>query len=134
MHHHLHGHETHCQMNEENQFRSSQDFHLRRSHVQFANKDNYENTTETEVHHHQCNENSESTDTSSCADRVSHTLPVRKMKKRMDGSSIKSNLQSANCRTNVQNVFAQKNQTNFSEEEQKEEEEHSYHEPDLSQP
>lgn len=49
VHHHLHGHDVHCQMNEENQFRNSQEFHLRRSRVQFSHKDNYENTAETEV-------------------------------------------------------------------------------------
>lgn len=82
--------------------------------------------------HHQCNENNESTDTSSCADRVSHTLPVRKMKKRVDVSSVKSAVQTPNCRTSVQNVFNQNNQ-NFSEEEQKHVDEHAYHEPNLTE-
>lgn len=118
-------------MNEENHFRNAQEFQLRRSRVQFSHKDNYENTTEPEVHH-QCNENSESTDTSSCADRVSHTLPVRKMKKRVDVSSVKSAVQTPHSRTSVQNVFNQNNQT-FAEEEQKHDDENAYHEPNLAE-
>lgn len=118
IHHHLHGHDAHCQMNEENQTRN--DMHMRRSRVQFTHKDNYENTPDAEVH--QCNNDaSESTDTSSCADRVPHTLPVRKMKKRVDVSSVKSTMQ--NNRTNVQNVF-----NNQSQESQPE---HNYNEPNL---
>ncbi|XP_017772507.1 PREDICTED: uncharacterized protein LOC108559667 isoform X2 [Nicrophorus vespilloides] len=69
-HHHMHPHDNHCQMNEENQ---RGDFQRRSRH-----KDNYENTVEAEV---QQVENSENTDTSSCERVVTHTLPVRKMKK-----------------------------------------------------
>ncbi|KAK9695714.1 hypothetical protein QE152_g32384 [Popillia japonica] len=126
VHHHVHAHETHCQMNEENQFRNQQEFSFRRSR-QYPNKDNYENTVETEVH--QSNDNSESTDTSSCGDRVSHTLPIRKMKKRVDISSVKSVAQTPNCRTNVKNVFNQ-NAPSFPEE-SKHDDEHKYHEPTL---
>lgn len=104
-------------MNENNQFRGS-----RRLRHHINNKDNYENTTEPEIH--QTNENSESTDTSSCVDRVSHTLPARKMKKRTDMASVKSNLQQVN-RTSVQNIFNQK------EDENKGEREHDYHEPNV---
>ncbi|KAG5868087.1 hypothetical protein JTB14_008545 [Gonioctena quinquepunctata] len=118
IHHHNHGHESHCQMNSENnQFRNS-----RRARPHFSNKDNYENTiTEPEIH--QPNDNSESTDTSSCVDRVSHTLPARKMKKRTDMASVKSNAQMPN-RTNVQNLFSQ-----TAQEEGKIDAEHDYHEP-----
>ncbi|XP_022921313.1 uncharacterized protein [Onthophagus taurus] len=127
VHHHNHAHENHCQMNEENQFRTNQDFQFRRSR-QYPSKDNYENTTEAEGHH-QPNDNSESTDTSSC-DRVSHTLPVRKMKKRVDMSSVKA--QVTNSRTNVKNVFGVQNVQSFPEE-SKHEEEHKYHEPNLQE-
>ena len=116
IHHHLHGHESHCQMSEEAQFRGS-----RRARMH-CNKDNYENTTEAEVQ--QVNDNGESTDSSSCVDRISHTLPVRKMKKKNDMASVKSTNQ-GNSRTNVQNVFGQ------GKEEAKNEEEHSYHEPSV---
>ncbi|KAJ8928826.1 hypothetical protein NQ314_018558, partial [Rhamnusium bicolor] len=119
IHHHMHGHESHCQMNENNQFRSS-----RRTRAHLSNKDNYENTTEPEIH--QPNDNSESTDTSSCVDRVSHTLPVRKMKKRTDIASVKSSAQSSNNRTNVQNIFNPNAQ-----EEAKPDSEHDYHEPSV---
>ncbi|XP_044263526.1 uncharacterized protein LOC123010581 isoform X2 [Tribolium madens] len=91
IHHHMH--ESHCQMNEDPQFRGS-----RRTRLC---KDNYENTTEAEVQ--QVNDNGESTDSSSCVDRISHTLPVRKMKKKTDMASVKSTNQTN--RTNVQNVF-----------------------------
>lgn len=87
-----------------------------------CNKDNYENTTEAEVQ--QVNDNGESTDSSSCVDRISHTLPVRKMKKKTDMASVKSTNQ-GNSRTNVQNVFGQ------GKEETKNEDEHSYHEPNV---
>lgn len=115
VHHHLHGHESHCQINEESHIRNTQELPLRRSRVQFVHKDNYENTAEPETHH-QCIDNSESTDTSSCADRISHTLPVRKVKKRVDLASVKSTAQTS-CRTNVQNVFT--NNQNFSEDSSK---------------
>lgn len=105
-------------MNENNQFRVS-----RRTRPHFNTKDNYENTTEPEIHH--SNENNESTDTSSCVDRISHTLPARKMKKRVEMASVKSNMQS-NTRTNIQSVFSQPNQ-----EENKQETEHAYHEPTV---
>ncbi|XP_019874075.2 uncharacterized protein LOC109602186 isoform X2 [Aethina tumida] len=118
IHHHVHSHESHCQLNENNQFRGS-----RRTRPLTNNKDNYENTIETEVH--QANDNSESTDTSSCADRISHTLPSRKMKKRTDIASVKSTNQT-NSRTNVQTVF---NQT--SQEDEKEDAENDYHEPNV---
>ena len=85
---------------------------------------------ETEVH--QSNDNSESTDTSSCGDRVLHTLPVRKIKKRMDISSVKSVAQASNCRANIKNVFNQK--VPCFPEEQKHEEDHDYHEPNLLEP
>lgn len=98
----MHGHESHCQMSEDNQFRNS-----RRTRL-LCNKDNYENTAEAEIQ--QPNDNGESTDSSSCIDRVSHTLPVRKIKKKADIASIKSANQAANNnRTNVQNVFNQNN-------------------------
>ncbi|KAJ8925505.1 hypothetical protein NQ315_009344 [Exocentrus adspersus] len=119
IHHHNHGHESHCQMNENNQFRSS-----RRPRTQLNNKDNYENTTDPEIH--QVNDNSESTDTSSCVDRVPHTLPVRKIKKRTDMASVKSNAQPCSNRANVQNVFGQNGQ-----EEGKQECDHDYHEPNI---
>lgn len=118
VHHHMHAHEVHCQMNEDNEFRNSQDF-ARRSRQQ-CNKDNYENTAESQQ---QSNDNSESTDTSSYADRTSHTLPVRKLKKRVDISSVKSVTQSPNNKTNVKNVFP-----TYAEEQQKVEE-CKYHEP-----
>lgn len=130
VHHHLHGHESHCQMNEDNHFRNNQELPLRRSRVQFMHKDNYENTAESEVHH-QCIDNSESTDTSSCADRVSHTLPVRKVKKRVDLASVKSTIQTS-CRTNVQNVFNSNNQ-NFNDDGTKFDEDHSCHERVLQE-
>ncbi|XP_030756895.1 uncharacterized protein LOC115882790 isoform X2 [Sitophilus oryzae] len=122
MHHHPHGHESHCQMSENHQFRSS-----RRTRVHSGNKDNYENTTEPEIHH--VNENSESTDTSSCVERVTHTLPVRKIKKRSanDMASVKSTSQPQNHRTNVQNVFTQSGQ----EETHQEHVENDYHEPNI---
>ncbi|XP_015836932.1 uncharacterized protein LOC658369 isoform X2 [Tribolium castaneum] len=107
IHHHLH--ESHCQMNEENQFRGS-----RRTRLHC--KDNYENTTEAEVQ--QPNDNGESTDSSSCVDRISHTLPVRKMKKKTDMASVKSTNQT-NSRTNVQNVFAQNKDEPKNEDEDK---------------
>lgn len=116
IHHHMHGHESHCQLNEENQFRNS-----RRPRLH-CNKDNYENTTEAEVQH--SNDNEESTDSSSCVDRISHTLPVRKIKKKADMASIKSTNQSSTSRTNIQNVF------NNSKDESKNEDEH-YHEPSV---
>lgn len=115
----MHAHEVHCQMNEDNEFRNSQDFN-RRSRLQQSNKDNYENTTESQQ---QSNDNSESTDTSSYADRTSHTLPVRKLKKRVDISSVKSVTQSPSNKTNVKNVFP-----SYPEEQQKVEE-CKYHEP-----
>ncbi|KAF5274127.1 hypothetical protein FQR65_LT04525 [Abscondita terminalis] len=113
IHHHLHAHNSHCQINNENQTQPlSHEMHLRRSRMQHSNKENYENTLETEVH--QSNDNSESTDTSSCIDHIPHTLTVRKMKKRVDVSSVKSiNQMSSNNRTNVQNIFNQ-NCHNFS--------------------
>lgn len=120
IHHHPHTHEAHCQMNEDNQFRNS-----RRNRA----KDNYENTTEPEVHQVN-NENSESTDTSSCMERVTHTLPVRKVKKRTAvnsevGSSVKSCNQQAHNKTNVQNVFGQ------GEQEHQQSVENDYHEPQV---
>lgn len=127
VHHHLHGHESHCQINEENHFRNTQDLALRRSRVQFIHKDNYENTAENETHH-QCVDNSESTDTSSCADRISHTLPVRKVKKRVDLASVKSTAQTS-CRTNVQNVFV--NNQNFNEDGSKFHEDGNYRNSSL---
>ncbi|ERL83499.1 hypothetical protein D910_00521, partial [Dendroctonus ponderosae] len=102
IHHHPHSHESHCQLSESNQFRSS-----RRTRTHESNKDNYENTTAPEVH--QTNENSESTDTSSGVERVAHTLPVRKIKKRSanEMASVKSTTnQPSNHRPNVQSVFA----------------------------
>lgn len=90
-------------MNENNQFRAS-----RRSRHHLNNKDNYENTTEPEIH--QTNENSESTDASSGVDRVPHTLPSRKIKKRTDVASVKSNIQQTTNRTSVQNIFNQNSQ------------------------
>nr|CAH7760227.1 unnamed protein product [Callosobruchus chinensis] len=75
IHHHSHGHESHCQMNDANQ--QQQQFRNSRK-ARPTPKDNYENTTEPEVH--QSNEHS--SDTSSCADRGTHTLPARKAKKR----------------------------------------------------
>ncbi|CAG9860764.1 unnamed protein product [Phyllotreta striolata] len=115
VHHHSHGHESHCQMNDSHQFRAS-----RRARPAYNAKDNYENTTEPEIH--RANETSESTDASSCVDRVSHTLPARKMKKRVEMASVKSSAQSG-ARANVQSVFAQ--------EEGKQEAEHAYHEPNA---
>ncbi|XP_076258589.1 uncharacterized protein LOC143195398 isoform X3 [Rhynchophorus ferrugineus] len=123
MHHHPHGHESHCQMNENNQFRSS-----RRARAHTGSKDNYENTTEPEIH--QTNENSESTDTSSCVERVTHTLPVRKIKKRTGNeiASVKSANQPPNHRgTAVQGVFGQ----GGPEETHQEQEENDYHEPNV---
>lgn len=115
----MHSHESHCQMNEiNNPFRGS-----RRTRPN--NKDNYENTTETEVH--QTNENSESTDTSSCVERSSHTLPVRKIKKRTDIASIKSINQTSNERANVQNIFKQ----NDVDDEQKADTEYDYQEANV---
>ncbi|XP_072391707.1 uncharacterized protein [Diabrotica undecimpunctata] len=121
IHHHSHGHESHCQMNENSQFSRTS----RRTRPHFNNKDNYENTTEPEIHHG--NDNNESTDTSSCVERVSHTLPVRKIKKRTDIASVKSSIQPS-TRTNVQSVFNQTNQ-----EEDKKEAEHNYREPALAE-
>ncbi|XP_018327733.1 homeobox protein 2 isoform X2 [Agrilus planipennis] len=113
-HHHLHHPHPHnplCQMSQENQTQSSQV----RGRAQNQNKDNYENTADTEIH--PPNENSESTDTSSCVDRISHTLPVRKIKKRAEISSVKSVSQPpVNSRASVQNVFNQ-NCKNYLEEE-----------------
>lgn len=114
-------------MSEENHFRNTQELPLRRSRVQFIHKDNYENTAEAETHH-QCIDNSESTDTSSCADRISHTLPVRKVKKRIDLASVKSTAQTS-CRTNVQNVFA--NNQNFNEDNSKFDEGDAYRDSSL---
>lgn len=108
-------------MNENNQMIGS-----RRTRPHAANKDNYENTTEPEIHQTN-NDNSESTDTSSCMDRISHTLPVRKIKKRTDMASVKSNVQQPN-RTNVQSIFNQNPQ-----EEPKNDCEHDYHEPNISE-
>lgn len=115
----MHAHEVHCQMNEDNEFRNAQDF-LRRSRPSQPNKDNYENTNESQQ---QSTENSESTDTSTYADRTSHTLPVRKLKKRVDISTVKSVTQSPNNKTNVKNVFPL-----YSEEQQEKSEECKYHE------
>ncbi|XP_066154293.1 uncharacterized protein [Euwallacea fornicatus] len=121
IHHHPHGHESHCQMNET--FRNSRRNTMRP-------KDNYENTTEPEIHHPN-NENSESTDTSSCTNHTNHTLPSRKAKKRNSDNmaSVKSAAaQQINHRTNVQNVFAQQ---------QQQEEtpiENDYHEPQVQEP
>ncbi|KAF5275053.1 hypothetical protein FQA39_LY06990 [Lamprigera yunnana] len=104
VHHHLHAHNSHCQVNSENQNQSfSHDIQFRRSRMQHSSKENYENTLETEVH--QSNDNSESTDTSSCIDHIPHTLTVRKMKKRGDVCPVKSTNPIANNRTNLQNVF-----------------------------
>lgn len=114
-------------MNEDNHFRNPQELPLRRSRVQFMHKDNYENTADAETHH-QCIDNSESTDTSSCADRISHTLPVRKVKKRVDLASVKSTTQ-ASCRTNVQNVFT--NNPNFIEDNSKFDESDNYRDSSL---
>lgn len=104
-------------MNESNQFRASR---RSRHHL---NKDNYENTTEPEIH--QTNENSESTDASSCADRVPHTLPSRKMKKRSDVASVKSNIQQTSNRASVQNIFNQNAQDNNKADSDE------YHEPNV---
>lgn len=118
-------------MNQENLTQVFQDMPLRRSRIQHSNKENYENTVETEVH--QSNDNSESTDTSSCVDHVSHTLPVRKMKKRADISSVKSVTQISNNRTNVQNVFNQNCHSYAEEDSQKLTDDHSYHEAEMSE-
>ncbi|XP_057656834.1 uncharacterized protein LOC130894209 isoform X1 [Diorhabda carinulata] len=120
IHHHSHGHESHCQMNENSQLHRGS----RRMRPHFNNKDNYENTTEPEIH--RVNDNNESTDTSSCIDRISHTLPVRKMKKRTEMASVKSNVQPT-TRTNVQTVFNQNNQ------EETKENEHGYQESNMSE-
>lgn len=130
VHHHLHAHNAHCQMNQENQSQPFQDMHLRRSHIQHSNKENYENTIETEVH--QSIDNPESTDTSSCLDHISHTLPVRKIKKRVDISSIKSVAQMSNNRGNIQNVFGQNCHSYTDEDNQKLTDDLSYNEPDLN--
>ncbi|KAB0804276.1 hypothetical protein PPYR_01246 [Photinus pyralis] len=104
MHHHQHAHNPHCQINNESQSQPfTNDMHLRRSRLQHSNKANYENTLETEVH--RSNDNSESTDTSSCVDHVPHTLTARKVKKKVDIASLKS--VACTNRTNVQNVFNQ---------------------------
>ncbi|KAK9886652.1 hypothetical protein WA026_017573 [Henosepilachna vigintioctopunctata] len=123
LHHHpMHGHESHCQMSSENPTRNS-----RRNRPYPSNKQNYENTTETEIHHN--NDNSESTDTSSCLERISHTLPVRKMKKRTDMASVKSIYhQGSSSKVNVQNIFMQNGQ----EGPKTSMEEHSYTEPNLN--
>lgn len=66
-------------------------------------------------------ETNESTDTSSCQEsRTSHTLPARKMKKKIDVDSVKSVSQSPGCRTNVKHLF--------NHDELKED---GYHEPNL---
>lgn len=117
-------------MNQENQSQPFQDMHLRRSHIQHSNKENYENTIETEVH--QSIDNPESTDTSSCLDHISHTLPVRKIKKRVDISSIKSVAQMSNNRGNIQNVFGQNCHSYTDEDNQKLTDDLSYNEPDLN--
>ncbi|KAL3288328.1 hypothetical protein HHI36_002776 [Cryptolaemus montrouzieri] len=124
MHHHpIHNHESHCQMSSENLTRSS-----RRNRAYGSNKQNYENTTETEIHHN--NENSESTDTSSCLERISHTLPVRKMKKRTDMASVKSIYhQGSSSKVNVQNIFMQNGQDGP----KPSIEEHGYTEPNLNE-
>lgn len=116
-------------MSEENHFRNTQELPLRRSRVQFIHKDNYENTADSETHH-QCIDNSESTDTSSCADRISHTLPVRKVKKRIDLASVKSTAQTS-CRTNVQNVFA--NNQNYNAENSKFDDGDNYRDTSLKE-
>lgn len=125
LHHHSHGHESHCQMNQENTNRNS-----RRARQLYpnTNKQNYENTTQTEVH--QNNENSESTDTSSCLERISHTLPARKMKKRNDLASVKNTYHQGSSnsgnKVNVQSIFKQTEaQDQFNSEE------HGYTEPNL---
>lgn len=121
----MHSHEVHCQMNEDNEFRNTQEYNRRTR--QQINKDNYENTTDSPQ---QSNDNSESTDTSSYADRTSHTLPVRKLKKRVDISSVKSVTQSPSNKTNVKNVFQ-----SYPEEQQPKSEECKYHEPiDTTKP
>ncbi|XP_044745533.1 uncharacterized protein LOC123307337 isoform X2 [Coccinella septempunctata] len=122
-HHPMHGHESHCQMNSENNTRNS-----RRNRPHASNKQNYENTVETEIH--QNNDNSESTDTSSCLERISHTLPVRKMKKRADMASVKSIYhQSSSSKVNVQNIFMQNGQDGQGQSM----EENSYTEPNLNE-
>lgn len=89
MHHHPHAHTPHCQLSEESQSQSSSDCQLRRGRTNFPSKDNYENTTESEMH--QTNDNSENTDTSSCVERIStNTLPTRKSKKRMDILAVRN--------------------------------------------
>lgn len=120
-------------MNEESQSQSSSDCQLRRTRPNFPSKDNYENTTEHDLH--PANDTSENTDTSSCQERITNnTLPSRKAKKRMDILSVKSIIPNANFRTNVQNIFNNKTpQPSYPEEQQEEEtsEEHSYQEPNL---
>lgn len=116
--HHHHAHENHCQMNEES-LRNLQDFQREIRERRSRHKDNYENTGEVEYHQHDGNDH---TDTSSNGERISHTLPVRKVKKRMDMSSMKNATPTPACRTNVKQVF---------QEDTPKEEEHKYHEPNL---
>lgn len=125
VHHHIHSHDSNCQMSDSNQFTSNQELQLRRNRPPPSNKDNYENTADNELQ--ASNDNSESTDTSSSQDRIPHTLPVRKIKKRVDVASVKSVAPIPNPRTNVKQVF----NSNYPEDTQKLEEEPSYHEPNL---
>lgn len=66
--HHHHQHNTHCQMSEESQSQNSSDCQVRRG----RNKDNYENTSESQV-------NSDVAENSDAS-----TITARKTKKRMD--------------------------------------------------
>nr|CAI5841233.1 unnamed protein product [Callosobruchus analis] len=116
IHHHSHGHESHCQMNDANQ--QQQQFRNSRK-ARPTPKDNYENTTEPEVH--QSNEHS--SDTSSCADRGTHTVPARKAKKRSSGA--------------VQDAASNRVGGGFQGEEggsktNTVESDHDYHEPDVT--
>ncbi|XP_060531708.1 uncharacterized protein LOC132705112 isoform X2 [Cylas formicarius] len=80
------------------------------------NKHNYENTGETETC--QRNYNSENTDTSSSADKATHTLPVRKMKKRSGIAFFKV---SPELGTNQADTFGQRPN----------DAENDYHEPNV---
>lgn len=126
--HHPHTHLNHCQMNDENQQHECQ--HRPRSRPQLTNlptKDNYENTPEPE-HCQHSTESAENTDNSCNSDR--NTLPVRKTKKRMDISSVKSVNQ--NFRTNIQNIFTQQTcSQNFDETTETNGEANHYQEPNL---
>ncbi|XP_044739237.1 transcription factor mef2A isoform X2 [Chrysoperla carnea] len=128
--HHLHHAHAHCQLNEDQNTQLTECQHQQqrpRSRPGPISKDNYENTTESEHGHnghHLQSESAENTDNSSSG--ISNTLPVRKTKKRMDISSVKS-VNQQNFRTNIQNIF--QTQQNFDESSEQHSDEHNYQEP-----